>query len=512
MQIDALVASQKKHLRKLADAWMTAGASGFGISDTRTVVAAWPPGPAVPTTSVVPNLDTPIQNMMEETIGTLWVTGVDSPADLARLQAQADLITHLFVMEGELMDMTMELVHSQDLLVALFDLTQSMRSQLRLDQAMNRVVAEARRLVDAQAAFMVFAQHNEDPLIVQSTDILLETTCLVGLHEKARDGSGALSLYGTTLPETINPQVQSIYVVSIEVRGEKMASLGLINKLHGQFDAPDQKLAGAIANQVGAQLENVLLYQETLAQTRMQTEMELAKSVQLRLLPQRSPTVAGLELAASSQPALEVGGDFFDYIHEKGRLLTCVVGDVSGKGMPAAMLMVMTLTAFRSKTHTVEDASPAERFSRTNEALYNDFTEVGMFATVFVGQYDPAPRCLRFVNAGHSPVIYRPAGGAATMLEADGVPVGVLPISLCEQQEVSLGPDDLLILGTDGFSEAANQSGEMFGYDRLLELVDQLADQSAQEIHDQLYLHVRHFAAGHAQDDDQTLMVLKGTL
>lgn len=97
------------------------------------------------------------------------------------------------------------------------------------------------------------------------------------------------------------------------------------------------------------------------------------------------------------------------------------------------------------------------------------------------------------------------------MLEADGVPVGVLPVSLCEQQEVSLGPGDLLILGTDGFSEAANRSGEMFGYDRLLELTDQLAGQSAQEIHDQIYLRIRQFAAGHPQDDDQTLMVLKGT-
>ena len=509
MQIDALVASQRKHLKKLADAWIVAGASSFGISDMQKVVATWPARP-VPAAPTAPSLSTPIQDTLKP-VGTLWVTGVDSPADLARLQAQADLITHLFGMEGELMDMTMELVHSQDLLVALFDLTQSMRSQLRLDESMNRVVAEARRLVNTEAAFMVFAQPNEETLVVQEAGTPLETNCLIGLYEQAKRGGEELSLQDADVPAGLMPRVSNIFLVPIEVRGEQMAALGLVNKISGRFDAPDQKLARAIANQVGAQLENVLLYQETLAQTRMQTEMELAKSVQLRLLPQRSPKVAGLELAASSQPALEVGGDFFDYIHEKDRLLTCIVGDVSGKGMPAAMLMVMTLTAFRSKTHTVEAASPAERFIRTNEALYNDFTEVGMFATVFVAQYDPEKRCVHFVNAGHSPVIYRPAGGAATMLEADGVPVGVLPVSLCEQQAVSLGPGDLLVLGTDGFSEAANQSGEMFGYDRLLELVNQVADRSAQEIHDQLYLHIRQFAASHTQDDDQTLMVLKGT-
>ncbi len=298
MQIDALVASQKKHLKKLADAWMAAGASGFGISDMQTVVTAWPPCPGAATASLVPSLDTPLQNMMDETIGTLWVTGVDSPADLARLQAQADLITHLFVMEGELMDMTMELVHSQDLLVALFDLTQSMRSQLRMDEAMKRVVAEARRLVGTEAAFMVFAQPDQEILVVQEAGTPLDSDCLIGLHEQAKSAGEELHLQAPDMPACLVPRVSTVFLVPIEVRGEQMAVLGLVNKTSGRFDAPDQKLARAIANQVGAQLENVLLYQETLAQTRMQTEMELAKSVQLRLLPQRSPKVAGLELAS----------------------------------------------------------------------------------------------------------------------------------------------------------------------------------------------------------------------
>ena len=508
MQIDALVASQRRQLRKLANAWLADGATGFGISHLDHVAVRWPKEQA--TLDAGPRLSAPLHNANGE-VGVMWVVGIDSPAASVRIQAEADLIDRLFGMEDELMDMTRELVKSQDLLIALFDLTRSLRSQLDLEGAMKQVVIEARRLVGTEAAFMIFAHPNEDPRIVQSTDIALSPTCLMGLHKKAISTTGELSLYGDTLPEGLNAQVKNLFVVPIEVRGERMASLGLFNKLSGQFNAPDQKLADAIANQVGAQLENVLLHQETLAQTRMQTEMELAKTVQLRLLPQRSPKVPGIEVVASCHPALEVGGDFFDYIHGSGRPFTCMVGDVSGKGMPAAMLMAMTLTAFRSKTHTRPDATPETLFSRTNEALYNDFTEVGMFATVFVGQYDPSGHRLSYINGGHSPVIYRPKEGPARLLEADGVPVGVLPVSLCEEQEIRMGPGDLLIMGTDGFSEAANRSGEMFGYDRLLTLADQLAEQPVQEIHDQFYDRIRQFAAGHPQDDDQTLMVMKGT-
>jgi sigma-B regulation protein RsbU (phosphoserine phosphatase) len=250
--------------------------------------------------------------------------------------------------------------------------------------------------------------------------------------------------------------------------------------------------------------------------------MELAQRVQLRLLPQEIPRIAGLDVHARSRPALQVGGDFYDFITD-GRHFTFTVGDVSGKGMPAALLMAMTRTALRSKSRFMTKASPAAIMERANVDLYDDFTEVGMFATTFVGQYLAQERRMIYANAGHSPVMYCPAGGPVRLLEADGPALGVLPTSLCETQSLALGPGDLLIVATDGLNEANSPDGELFGYDRLLGLVEALADRPAAEIATGLYAAVEQHGSGQSpepgatfpaahQDDDQTLVVIKGVL
>jgi sigma-B regulation protein RsbU (phosphoserine phosphatase) len=238
--------------------------------------------------------------------------------------------------------------------------------------------------------------------------------------------------------------------------------------------------------------------------------MQLAQSVQLNLLPQRPPGVMGLDLWAASHPASTVGGDFYDFILRPDQSLTFTVGDVSGKGMPAALLMAMTRTVIRNKAKSVPSPTPEVVMGLSNEELYHDFTEVSMFATVFVGQYEPDSRELLYANAGHSPVIYCPAGGAARLLRADGTAMGILPKSMSADQRLLLEPGDVLVVGTDGLSEAHNAHDEMFGYDRLLEVVESLAVRPAQAIADGLYQTVNNFSAGQPQDDDQTLVVLKG--
>lgn len=302
----------------------------------------------------------------------------------------------------------------------------------------------------------------------------------------------------------------SLFIMPILVRGQVGAALGLLNKTGGPFTSPDMKLARAIAEQGGAQIENALLLQETLAQARIQTEMELAERVQRRLLPQKLPREPGLDLAARSQPALQVGGDFYDFICGVGRPFTFAVGDVSGKGMSAALVMSMMHTAIRGMGSRSPQPAPATIAAQANEQLYDDLTEVGAFVTMFVGQYDGATRLLNFANAGHSPVIYCPKGGPARLLEADGPAIGVLPVNLCEDYSLPLQPGDLLIAATDGFSEAENAAQEMFGYERLLRLAESIAAMRAPEILDALFAAVEEFSGGHPQDDDQTVVVLKG--
>jgi len=174
------------------------------------------------------------------------------------------------------------------------------------------------------------------------------------------------------------------------------------------------------------------------------------------------------------------------------------------------LVMSMTHTALRGMGSRSPQPTCAAIAAQVNEQLYDDLTEVGAFVTMFVGQYDNATRLLNFANAGHSPVIYCPQGGSARLLEADGTAVGVLPISLCADQSLRLRPGDLLIAATDGFSEAQNAAGEMFGYERLLQLSEAQARFPAQKILDALFAAVEAFSVGHPQDDDQTIVVLKG--
>jgi phosphoserine phosphatase RsbU/P len=134
-----------------------------------------------------------------------------------------------------------------------------------------------------------------------------------------------------------------------------------------------------------------------------------------------------------------------------------------------------------------------------------------MFATIFVGQYDVQQHILRYANDGHAPVIYRPAQGTATLLAADAPPLGLLPTNLAAEHTLDFQADDLLVIASDGFGEAENSTGEMFGIERLLQLIDELAASPAQEIIRQLFERIDQFTGDYAQSDDQTVLIMKRT-
>ena len=295
----------------------------------------------------------------------------------------------------------------------------------------------------------------------------------------------------------------------VAVRDDVSLLLGAADKTDGLFQAPDLKVFSTIASPAAATIENALFHQEMLKQTRIQTEMDLARQIQMRLLPQSTPPIPGVTLTAMTKPASQVGGDFFDFIQSGQNILTFAVGDVSGKGMPAALLMAMLRTVMRNKADTVGGANPECLLEQINQALYQDFTDVDMFATLFIGQYDYLQHLLYFANDGHAPVIFRPDKGRAHLLSADAPPVGVLDFNLAAQHVLAFQPGDLLVVTTDGINEAENRHGEMFGYERLLTAVDELATADVTVIAQELQAQSTAFAKGRPQSDDQTLLVLK---
>ncbi len=247
-----------------------------------------------------------------------------------------------------------------------------------------------------------------------------------------------------------------------------------------------------------------------LSRAELKSNLRLAASIHDCLFPEVVPAMPGLDMWAIARPAHHVGGDFYDFIERPGSPMTFVVGDISGKGMAAAMLMAMARTIIRMYASSDEGLSSEMILRKSNRSLYADFTRMIAMATVFVGQYDAVERSLVFANAGHSPVIYHPVNGEPRLLLADGMPLGVLPDMLSQDEKICFAPGDVLIIGTDGFIEARNDKGQLFGYDQLLQLVGSLSDRPAGEIGRQLINSIEMFGGGKLQEDDQTLLVLKG--
>jgi sigma-B regulation protein RsbU (phosphoserine phosphatase) len=501
----ALLSSQYARFTALAEAWLAQGASAFGVFQDSRPLIYWPAGHRL----ARPSLTAPITHNEEE-IADIRVAGVSGMAAEMRLRADATLISYMLQLENELQCMTADLVTSQDQQLALYRLTQSMRDHVTVVETLQALVVEAMRMTKSDAGFATFVPSDgQEPLLIQSPEGFLTDDVAWHIYWHTHTAEQEVILPDPESDLRYPKSVENMLSVPIWVRGSIMAMMGVTNR-PGGFGTPNIKLIRAIADQASAQIERMLLYQEMFDQAKLRTEMDLARRVQLDLMPHQLPTVPGLDLYASSRPALQVGGDFFDFIIGNDRPFLFSLGDVTGKGLSAALLMTMTRSAIHSKAQFMPYPTPEAVMRQSNEDLYHDFTRVGVFATVFVGQYEPGSHKLLYANAGHSPVIYRPFDGEPELLRADSTAIGILPVSPCRNQTLNMRPGDLLVVATDGFSDARNSRDETFDIERLIDLVDQLAPQTACEIADAMFETVDRFGGGRNQDDDQTLVVIKG--
>jgi sigma-B regulation protein RsbU (phosphoserine phosphatase) len=500
----SVLVAQHLHIASLAKSWLANGASSFGVWSDGIPLAQWPERSQPQQPSVI----VPIY-YDDKMLGELRLSGLQDTAAQTRLATEASLLASLVRLEDDLQAMTAELVDSQDRLVAVYQLTRSLRNYLTIQETLQSLLFESLRLLKAEKGFVIFAPSMEDPTIEQFPSQYADISAISAIFFQAQQVEREILRSSPDALKGFPEEVRNLCFVPIRVRGSIIAGIGLLNKSAG-FSMPDIKLARAIVEQSSVHIEQVLLHQETAAQRRLQTDLDLARRVQLRLLPQQLPEVSGLDIYARSRPAFQIGGDFYDFISLPRRSMIFSVGDVSGKALSAALLMTMTRTAIHSKASYMPNPTPELVMRNSNEDLFDDFVQVGMFATVFIGQYLPQHRQLIYANAGHSPVIFCRKGGKAEILGADSPPLGVLNKSLCKNHTLDLEPGDVLVVATDGFNEALSPSDEMFGYDRLLDIVTASACQSAASIADTLFKSVERFGYGRPQDDDQTLIVIKG--
>jgi len=241
---------------------------------------------------------------------------------------------------------------------------------------------------------------------------------------------------------------------------------------------------------------------------RVNRELEIAREVQERLFPQRLPSVPSLDYCGRCRPAREVGGDYYDFLELPEGKLGIAIGDVSGKGIGAALLMASLEASLRGLALVVHDL--AELINRVN-SLVLDASSENRYATLFYAEYDPRSRQLSYVNAGHNPpVILRKsdAGFAVFRLESGGPVVGLLR-ECYEQESFTLEPGDLIVLFTDGISESMNARDEEWGEEKLIEFAKTCQGLTAPEATTRIMAAAEAFAAGASQHDDMTLVVLR---
>ncbi len=303
--------------------------------------------------------------------------------------------------------------------------------------------------------------------------------------------------------------------------GVKEKLLGFLSlspkKSEEPYTANDLRLLKSVAAQTGLALENSRLTEaivsETALRERLNREVEIAREVQERLFPQDLPTVKGLDYWGACRPALGVGGDYYDFFELENDKFGIAIGDVSGKGIGASLMMASLQATLRGQAiHFDEDL--ATLMCNVNRLVYETSTS-NRYATFFYSQFDPATRKLTYVNAGHNaPFLFRRTNGKdyeLIRLETGGAVVGMLPPMLIsyEQGEIEMQPGDLLIGFTDGISEAMNSEDEEWGEERMIEAVKAKIDLPAREMLDYLVVCADNFAGGAKQHDDMTAIIVR---
>lgn len=282
------------------------------------------------------------------------------------------------------------------------------------------------------------------------------------------------------------------------------------------FTGNDLRLLKSVANQTGLALENAQLLaaitEEVAQRERLNREVEIAREVQERLFPQELPAIQGLDYCGACRPALGVGGDYYDFLALPEGQLGIAIGDVSGKGIGAALLMASLEASLRAEATRAPD-DLALLVSHVNRLVYQASTS-NRYATLFYAQYDPARRSLIYVNAGHNaPMLFRRQAGewSLTRLAAGGTVVGLFASFGYTQESIDLKPGDLLVAFTDGISETMNAADEEWGEERFVESLKTCTDLPAAGILSSIMHAADAFAGGAKQHDDMTLVVLQVT-
>ncbi len=406
-----------------------------------------------------------------------------------------------------------------DLLALISKVGITLLSSSTLEQTLEQIVSLVFEAVPADRCLLMMRDEANEELRV-AVARLRDRAGEVGEIRVSRNVMDEVVIRGKsvlTSDAQHDPRFASGTVVLQGVRSVLAVPLGVSEKVfgiiyadspiaEGRFTEDHLKVLTTLASVAAIRVENARLVEARFQQERLERELQLAMEIQQRFQPTASPVVTGYEFQGISFPCYEIGGDYYDFIPRADGRLVITLGDVSGKGTAAALLMSSLHAAIHAQTGSHD--SLVETISAVNNYLADNIPP-NRFVTLFYAELDPESGTLSFLNAGHNPPLIVHAAGTVEQLAAGGLPLGIRTNAEYREGRTQLQLGDVLVIYSDGVTEAASPSGEEFGPTRLYEVVSRNVEASAAGIRDRIESALTKFSQGTQAADDITLVIVK---
>jgi len=413
-----------------------------------------------------------------------------------------------------------------DKLRMLLDITKKISRSLDLQEVLNLVMDTLDSLIpyDAAGIFVVQCRdkellpEGEEPCVFKSEAVRgYDIDELSDLHLKMGEGFiGSVALSGKPMisadvredPVYINARnsTRSEMVAPIISNDEVIGVFDLESDQFNAYSEDDLEVLMMLASQVAIIIEKVMLHEQLIEKKRLEGQLEVARQVQLELLPPRDPQLAGYDISAYNFPTEEVSGDYYDWVRIYEDQIGVVIADVSGKGVPAAILMAFLRASLRSATHI--GYATHISMAKVNFLLWESI-ESNLFVTAFYGILDAQKGTLSYSNAGHNPPLLVNAAGTSRFIDKGEQPLGMFRETRYHEYYLEFEPGDVLVLYTDGATEANSPSGEEFGRERLAQAVKRNYERPARELIASLQLEILEWTNNVGSNDDVTFFVIK---
>ena len=419
--------------------------------------------------------------------GWCWEVGIDR-RHTERVEAEAGLLGDLAGRNEEVAQVAAALLESGDQLLAIYDLARSSLSRSTGAERRQIAVADALRLT--RAACVVLVDGDE---VTHVGDEAVAARMLPWTGDATR--SALRSVDG----------VGDVAIRPFPDRSD--GTLLLASGVDRRFTTGDLKLIDAISFFVGGLIALERMSTDAVRGAVIARDAETAAKLAQLLLPRERPEIRGLDVAGRCDPARLAGGDFYLWV-PTGDHVVIAVGDVSGKGLGAALVMTMVMRTATRLAHEARDPDPHELFRALSQRLSDYLTEAGMFITMVIGAYRLGDDTIRLANAGHSPVVIGGTGGVVD-LAPSAPPLGVLEDAIADTVEVPFVPGDVVVMGTDGLVEQENAERDQIGTEWIADQVADAAGVSASDLVEALFAAVERHAGDTPASDDRTAVVIR---